>query len=48
MCPTAGKYLKLWNFSKQKPLKKSHEQDPCKVARWLEDFRVIHKYTKEQ
>jgi transposase len=38
-----GKYLKLWGFSKQKPLKKSHDQDPQKVAQWLEDFRGIQK-----
>ncbi|MDR1083348.1 MAG: IS630 family transposase [Deltaproteobacteria bacterium] len=45
---TVGKYLKLWNFSKQKPLKKSHEQDPDKVAQWLEDFREIHKRALEE
>jgi transposase len=45
---TVGKHLKLWNFSKQKPLKKSHGQEPKKVAHWLEDFRGIHKRAIEE
>ena len=32
---TVGKYLSLWGFTPQKPLKKAYEQNPKKVAEWL-------------
>lgn len=34
---TVGKYLSLWGFTPQKPLKKAYEQNPEQVRRWLEE-----------
>lgn len=34
---TVGKYLSLWGFTPQKPLKKAYEQNPKKVEQWLEE-----------
>lgn len=31
-----GKYLKRWGFTPQRPIKRALEQDPVKVAIWLE------------
>lgn len=31
-----GKYLKRWGFTPQRPIKRALEQDPIKVAEWLE------------
>lgn len=31
-----GKYLKRWGFTPQRPIKKALEQDPAKVAEWLD------------
>lgn len=31
-----GKYLKRWGFTPQRPIKRALEQDPVKVALWLE------------
>ncbi|WKJ89071.1 IS630 family transposase [Methylomonas montana] len=31
-----GKYLKRWGFTPQRPIKRALEQDPVKVATWLE------------
>jgi len=33
---TISDYLKRWGFTPQKPVKRAYEQDPKKVARWLE------------
>lgn len=33
---TAGRYLKAWGFTPQKPLRRAYERDPKAVARWLE------------
>lgn len=33
---TTGDYLKRWGFTPQKPVKRAYEQDPKKVAQWLE------------
>lgn len=33
---TAGRYLKAWGFTPQKPLRRAYEQDPQSVRRWLE------------
>ncbi len=33
---TITDYLKRWGFTPQKPVKRAYEQDPKKVARWLE------------
>jgi len=34
---TVGKYLSLWGFTPQKPLKRAYEQNPKKVAKWLDE-----------
>jgi len=34
---TVGDYLKRWDYSPQKPLKRAYEQDPDAVATWLDD-----------
>jgi len=34
---TAGRYLKKWGFTPQKPLRRAYEQDPEAVKRWLEE-----------
>lgn len=33
---TTGDYLKRWGFTPQKPVKRAYEQDPKKIAQWLE------------
>jgi transposase len=33
---TTGDYLKRWGFTPQKPVKRAYEQDPKKIAHWLE------------
>lgn len=33
---TAGRYLRVWGFSPQKPARRAFEQDPDAVAEWLE------------
>lgn len=39
---TAGKYLKRWGYTPQKPLNKAYEQNPAAVQRWLdEDYPAI-------
>jgi len=34
---TVGKYLALWGFTPQKPLKKAYEQNPKQVSQWLKE-----------
>ena len=34
---TAGKYLKRWRYTSQKPLNKAYEQNPVAVQRWLDE-----------
>lgn len=34
----AGKYLKRWGFTPQRPIKRALEQDPVKVRTWLEEI----------
>ena len=34
---TVGKYLSLWGFTPQKPLRKAYEQRPAEVKRWLKE-----------
>lgn len=47
---TAGRYLKRWGFTPQKPAKRALEQNPEAVRRWLElDYPAIRKAAdKEQ
>jgi len=32
---TVGRYLKRWNFTPQKPIRRAYEQNPEEVRRWL-------------
>jgi transposase len=34
---SVGNYLKRWGYTPQKPTKRAYEQDPQRVAQWLED-----------
>lgn len=34
---TAGRYLRAWGFTPQKPLRRAYEQDPKAVAKWKRD-----------
>jgi transposase len=34
---TAGRYLRVWGFSPQKPARRAFEQDPDAVREWLEE-----------
>jgi transposase len=46
---TVGKYLALWGFTPQKPLKKAYEQNPQKVKQWLkEEYPAIKAQAKEE
>src|SRR3954453_20540036 len=33
---TVGEYLRRWEFTPQKPVRKAYKQDPQEVAEWLE------------
>lgn len=45
---TAGRYLKRWGFTPQKPLRRAFEQDLEAVRRWLEEeYPRIHKAAKK-
>jgi len=44
---TVGRYLKRWNFTPQKPMKRALEQDPVAVKHWLnEEYPLIQKQAK--
>ncbi len=46
---TVGEYLKRWNFTQQKPLRKAYKQNPKAVAAWLKDeYPAIAKRAKEE
>jgi transposase len=46
---TIGDYLKRWDFTPQKPLKRAYEQNPKAVKRWLEeDYPAIAKKAKKE
>jgi len=46
---TAGRYLKRWGLTPQKPLRRAFEQDPEAVRRWLEDeYPGIRKAAKRE
>src|SRR5438552_11104 len=34
---TAGRYLRRWNMTPQKPMRRAYERDPIAVAAWLKD-----------
>lgn len=44
-----GRYLKAWGYTPQKPIAKAYEQDPKRVATWLEqEYPAIKKKAKKQ
>ena len=44
-----GDYLKRWTFTPQKPIKRAYEQDPKKIAQWLEiDYPEIAARAKHE
>ena len=44
---TVGDYLKRWDFSPQRPLKRAYEQQPKDVQRWLdEEYPQIEKQAR--
>ena len=44
-----GRYLKDWGYTPQKPISKAYEQDPKRVAEWLEkEYPAIKKKAKKQ
>ena len=46
---TAGRYLKRWGFTPQKPLRRAREQNPVAVERWLKEEypRIRHEAKQE-
>ena len=34
---TAGRYLRRWNMTPQKPMRRAYERDPVAVAAWLKE-----------
>jgi transposase len=46
---TAGRYLKAWGLTPQKPLRRAYEQDPAAVKRWLrEEYPAIRGAAKRE
>ena len=46
---TIGDYLKRWNFTPQKPLKRAYEQNPKAVSKWLnEEYPAIKQKAKNE
>jgi transposase len=46
---TAGRYLKAWGFSPQRPARRAYEQDPVAVKRWLqEEYPAIKARAKQE
>lgn len=46
---TIGDYLKRWNFTPQKPLKRAYEQNPKAVKKWLdEEYPLIKQRAKQE
>jgi transposase len=44
-----GRYLKAWGMTPQKPVRKAYEQDPEKVAKWLqEEYPAIQARAKRE
>ncbi|WJZ79575.1 IS630 family transposase (plasmid) [Paraburkholderia sabiae] len=46
---TAGRYLKAWGMSAQKPVSRTYERNDTAIARWLdEDYPKIAKEAKQE
>lgn len=45
----AGRYLKDWGFTPQKPVRRAYERDPVAVQAWLdEEYSAIHRRAKAE
>ena len=46
---TAGRYLKDWGFTPQKPVRRAYERDPVAVQAWLDkEYPAIRRRAKAQ
>jgi transposase len=46
---TAGRYLRAWGFTPQKPVRRAYERDPVAVKRWLEEeYPAIARRAKRE
>jgi transposase len=46
---TAGRYLKRWGLTPQKPMRRAYEQDPVAVQRWLtKEYPAIREKAKAE
>ncbi|MCP4722570.1 MAG: IS630 family transposase, partial [Desulfobacteraceae bacterium] len=46
---TVGEYLKRWNYTPQKPLRKAYKQNPKAISAWLKDeYPAIAKKLKKE
>jgi transposase len=46
---TAGRYLKAWGMSAQKPVRRAYERNDAAIERWLnEDYPTIAKEAKQE
>jgi transposase len=46
---TAGRYLRQWNFTPQKPMRRAYERDPEAVKAWLNDeYPAIRAQAKQE
>lgn len=46
---TAGRYLKRWNMTPQKPMRRAYERDPAAVKAWLkEQYPALKKRAKAE
>jgi transposase len=46
---TAGRYLRRWGFTPQKPMRRAYERDPVAVKAWLkEQYPAIKKRAREE
>ncbi len=46
---TAGRYLKAWGFTPQKPVRRAYERNPQAVRRWLrEEYPAIRAQAKRE
>jgi transposase len=46
---TAGRYLRAWGFSPQKPARRAFEQNPAAVKRWLElDYPAVRGRSRRE
>jgi transposase len=46
---TAGRYLKAWGFTPQKPVRRAYERDPKAVERWLDvEYPAIAAWAKRE